>query len=325
MSHKKIFHITLMIIGGLLLAIGGFVAWVDPYQQFGAHPDRYCGNQRAEIGGVAMHHDYNAIVTGSSMAMNHYPEQIDSLFGWKTKNFSMMGATYDDYNIMLPHVLRVGKAKHIILALDFFSFTRERAAISSYLYDTNMWNNYAYLFNFTSLQNAIRVASGSFSKERGLYHFDSGSDEKSLREDYVAHKYGYEGENFDFNLMKTKFDETLNQIVQNSPKDVTWYIYYPPYSLDEFKVYQNMGVLKDVLKFKEYMTSQLLKKTNIKLYDFQCSPWIDNRNEYMDLRHHSHKYNRAIIQAIHDNKFRVTTLSTPDNLLNLLHRINTQQ
>lgn len=303
------------ITAGLLLAIGGFVAWVDPYQQFSAHSDRYCGNQRAELGGVAMHHDYNAIVTGSSMAMNHYPEQIDSLFGWKTKNFSMMGATFDDYNVMLPHLLNIGKAKNIILGLDFFSFARERCAISPYLYDTNIWNNYEYLFNYTALASAIDVASGNFCKEKNLYHFCSPVNYQALKDNYIAHKNGYEGENFDFHLMKNKFDNTLNQIIKNSPSAVTWYIYYPPYSIYEFCVYKNTGVLEDVLKFKSYITSQLLSCNNVRLYDFQCSPWINNKNEYMDLRHHSHKYNRAIIQAIHDNQYRVTPPSSSNNPL----------
>lgn len=318
LNHKHIFYITLGIIAGLLLALGGFVAWMDPYQQFGAHPDRYCGNQREEIAGIAMHHDYNAIVTGSSMAMNHYPQQIDSLFGWKTKNFSMMGATFDDYNVMLPHVLNVGKAKNIILGIDFFSFARQRCAISPYLYDTNIWNNYEYLFNYTALETAINVAKGNFSKEENLYHFNSEVSYQALKKNYTDHKNGYEGENFDFNLMKSKFDNTLNQIVKNSPQNVTWHIYYPPYNVYEFIVYKNTGVLNDILKFKSYITAQLLPLNNVHLYDFQCAPWINNMNEYMDLRHHSHAYNRAIIRAIHDNQYRI---SSPNSSHQHLHNL----
>ena len=98
MHYKRGFIQIIVAIVVLLVAIGAFVAIVDPYQQYRQH-EKYLGNQRLEIAGVARHHDYNAVITGSSMAMNHYPSQVDSLWDWKSKNFSIMGATDDDYSL----------------------------------------------------------------------------------------------------------------------------------------------------------------------------------------------------------------------------------
>lgn len=80
MHYKRGFIQIIVAIVVLLVAIGAFVAIVDPYQQYRQH-EKYLGNQRLEIAGVARHHDYNAVITGSSMAMNHYPSQVDSLWG----------------------------------------------------------------------------------------------------------------------------------------------------------------------------------------------------------------------------------------------------
>lgn len=171
-KFRQLFIQSIGITALLLIAIGGFVAIVDPYQQYHKADNAYCGNQRREIAGVAHHHDYDAFFTESSMSMNHYPEQIDSLWGWKAKNFSIMGATYEDYAVILPYVLSKGKAKNVILNIDPFSFARERVAVDKYLYDDNILNDYEYLYNYTSLKTAIDYLRHPLP-EKNLYHFNS--------------------------------------------------------------------------------------------------------------------------------------------------------
>lgn len=321
LNEKHIFYVTVCAICASLLAIGGFVAWVDPYQQYGAHPDRYCGDQRSEIGGVAKHHDYDAVVTGSSMAMNHYPEQIDSLFGWKTKNFSMAGAYYDDLAILLPHVIKIGKVKNIIMTLDDFEFTKERGATCKYLYDSNMWNDYQYLFNATALQHAINVFLGHSQKEHNLYHFTYDVNREALMKNFTSElrKPQSPNEHYDFKTMKNRFDTSILPIIKNAPQSITWHIYFPPYSICVFIIQDKHGTLQDIISLKQYMIAQLEKYPNVKLYNFQCSPWIDNLDEFMDICHHNHKYNRAIIQSIHKNQYRINSSNfSPIPLINLV-------
>ena len=45
---------------------------------------------------------------------------------------------------------------------------------------------------------------------------------------------------------------------------------------------------------------------NVKLYDFQKEAFICNLDEYMDLRHHSHAYNKRIIECMHKDSCRVS-------------------
>lgn len=300
---KKRLIVTLIAIVVLLGSIGAFVAYVDPYQQYSRH-DTYLGNQRLEIAGIARNHDYDAFITGSSMAMNHYPEQADSLWGWKTKNFSIMGATDDDYAVMLPYIIKQGKAKNVIWGIDFFSFARQRGAVNKYLYDDNLWNDYEYLWNYTSLNNAIKYLSNPLL-EKNLYHFNSpfGRDilQKSYRE---AFPKGYPEENFDYEVMKERFDQSVLPIVQSSNDSVQWKIYFPPYSVAEFIIYDKFGDLDANLRLKRHIISTLSTLDNVELYDFQTEAWIGDLDEYMDLRHHSHGYNKQIIQSIHDGDFR---------------------
>lgn len=288
----------------MLIGIGTFVFVIDPYQQYRAR-SVYIGDQRLEIGGIAKNHDYDAFFTGSSMTMNHYPEVADSLWGWKTKNFSIMGATDDDYTIMLPFILKCGKAKNVIIGIDFFSFARRRGAVSAYLYDSNIFNDYEYLWNYTSLKNSIGYLLNP-RPEKNLYHFNSPVGKEHLIKDYVS-KYllGYEEEDFDLDEMTRRYDESLLEIIKNNSDSIRWYIYFPPYSIAEFVIYDKFGSLDANMKLKSHIIQTLTFVRNVELYDFQCAPWITDLNQYMDLRHHSHDYNKAIFKAIHDGQYKI--------------------
>ncbi len=326
MDYKKYLFNLIGLIVAILVAIALFVYTLDPFQQFRGS-DKFIGNQRLEIGGVARHHDYDAIVTGSSMAMNHYPSHIDSLFGWRSMNFSIMGATFDDYDIMLRHVISAGKVKHIILGLDFFSFARARSSINPYLYNDRYSDLYKYIYNYTTLENCINKIKAPLEKDN-LYHFNSPLKGESLWDDYeeaVNSGKIYKNENFDYELMKKLFDETILNIVEQSDKSIDWKIYFPPYSITEFMLYQDRGSWEYIKKFKSYIINALLKYKNVSLYDFQQPQWIERLDQYMDLRHHSHYYNKRIIENIHSDSLRLTSTNTAafantlDSLI-LVHR-----
>lgn len=315
MAYRKITLQTVIALAATLACIAAFVVVVDPYQHYHANPTYY-GNQRSEIGGVARHHDYDAVITGSSMAMNHYPAQADSLWGWKTKNFSIMGATDDDYATILPYIIAQGKAKHIIMGVDFFSFARSRGAVPEYLYDDNPLNDYKYLWNYTSLTAALNYARSGGVREEDLYHFNSPVSREALLHDFRGHfKSGYGdltdggGEVFDYQQCTERFKNSVLKTVADSP-DIGWLIYFPPYSIAEFIIYDTHGDLDAILRMREYFARSLCALPNVTLYDFQRPEWISDTDQYMDLRHHSHEYNRRIIKCIHDGAY----VANPDSV-----------
>lgn len=224
-----------------------------------------------------------------------------------------MGATDDDYSVILPFIISCGKTKNIILALDYFSFARRRGAVNKYLYDDNIWNDYEYLWNYTSLKFSLQKLRAPLGEEN-LYHFNSPVSREELLRDYQSKMDagGYEGEDFDIEQMTSRFDESLYTVIKNS-SDVTWYVYFPPYSILEFMIYDKLGDLNANLKLKRHITQRLSALPNVHLHDFQCSPWITDMDEYMDLRHHSHEYNKAILRSIHNNEFTANPDSIVEN------------
>lgn len=301
-NYVKIVRITLSVILFIFLTIAFFIYKIDPNQIYHKH-DTFTGNQRYEIAGIAKNHDYNAAILGTSMCMNHYPEQIDSLWGWTTKNFTMMGATHDEYDVLIPFLLSRGKLKNIIFGLDLFSFISELGAIPKELYDDNLWNDISYLLSYEGLKQSINYILNPLP-EKDIYHFNSPAGKEIVIKDFIAVK-DKKPKIYNFERNSESFDKEVFQHISNSPLDIKWFVYFPPVNIGEFSLMYYQNQLEDALKLKSYIIERLVLLPNVEVYDFQREPWITDLNEYMDLHHHSHKYNRLIIESIHKGLFRV--------------------
>ena len=314
MNFKKYFYISFIGIIISLLTIVGMVVFVDPYQQYRAS-DVFIGNQRLENPGVAKHHDYNAVIVGSSMAMNHYPSQVDSLFGWNTINLTITGVLDNDYSKILPYIAHWGKMKHLIMTIDHFSFIRPVIPLDAYLYDNKWLNDLEYWLNYTSLKCTVNKLNSKKELSRDeKYHFTQPCGKELVLNYYNRDNKASYFANYDFDHMEQRFDEMLEMIMP-SLSDVNVYIYFPPYSILKFKFYEQYGHLKRILDFKMYVIDALLHYENVKLYDFQREDFICNLDEYMDIFHHSHAYNKRIIECIHADCFRVTEGNYRQDLL----------
>lgn len=307
MSFKRYFYITLGGIVVLLLFIVGSVIIVDPYQQY-RKSDVFIHNQRLENPGVAKYHDYDAVIVGSSMAMNHYPSQIDSVYGWNTINFTTMGGLDSDYCLLFPHIVKQGKVKHMIWGMDFFSFTLPMSfSAESYLYDDKWWNDFPYWLNYTSFIKLFKklINLDVYVSRDWIYHFESPSGREYLLKYYERDNNEKYFAKDDFSQMKQRFDVMLKTVMPLLC-NIDVYVYFTPYSILEFNMFCQYGHWEQVLNFKQYMIEELLKYPNVKLYDFQKEEFICNLDEYMDLRHHSHAYNKRIIECMYKDSCRVS-------------------
>ncbi|WP_368110001.1 hypothetical protein, partial [Bacteroides salyersiae] len=270
---KRLFFITISTIVLILTILGIAVYHIDPYQQF-RKSDLYINNARLEIPGISKHHSYNAILVGSSMAMNHEPRQVDSLFSknddiWITRNFTLIGGMSDDYNILLDRVFKDGKVKHIIFDFDYFSFAKQQNVITDYLYSDNFFDKFKYIFNYTTLENCITKIKKPVTID-SLYHFYSKNGRQELFDSYDKTKdevFSDNGYHFDYHIMKVHFDDHLFRYIQMRD-DIDWYIYFPPYSIFEFVRYRDGGHIPPIFRFKKYVIEKLLEQPNVKIYDF---------------------------------------------------------
>lgn len=304
MNYKRYSYIALLSILLSLLFIIGFVIIVDPYQQYKKN-DKYVYNTRLESPGIAKHHDYDAVIMGSSMAMNHYPSQVDSLFGWNTINLTITGALDYDYSVLMPFVTQIGKMKHLIMSIDHFSFIRPIVPLDLYLYDNSVWNDYEYWLNYTSVKNAINIIKNEplISRDE-LFHFNQPVGREYVLKSFQKDNHFSYFTNYDFNHIEQRLDEMLLKIMPDL-SDVDIFVYFPPYSILKFKLYEQHGFWNRITDFKQYAIEKMLKYPNVKLYDFQKEEFICNLDEYMDIFHHSHDYNKRIIECMYKDSCRV--------------------
>lgn len=304
-KFKRLFYVTMGCIAAILLLIVGVVVAVDPYQQY-RKSDVFILNQRLENPGVAKHHDYDAVIVGSSMSMNHYPSQVDSLFRWNTINLTTKGGLDADYYLLFPHLIRQGKVKHMVWGIDFFSYALPVTfSAEPYLYDNKWWNDFPYWFNYTSFENSYKkIRTNELVSRDEISHFDSHLGRQYLLKYYERDNNELYFKKYDFTAMKSRFDKMMDSLIPIM-EDVELYIYFTPYSILEFKMFEQYGHWEQVLDFKRYMIGRLLEYPNVKLYDFQKEEFICNLDEYMDLRHHSHAYNKRVIEYMHKDSCRV--------------------
>ena len=158
---------TALAIAALVCATN---AWVDPFQHYrkpARFPPRYYNAwQRYENPGIAMHYEYDRVVTGSSLMENILPADVDRAMGGHTINLSESAQTAYDAGELLRVALAARHPKQVIMNLDYnaFSGAPDRSGFAepfpAYLYDDALWNDVPYLLGVESTRKSIETLLG---------------------------------------------------------------------------------------------------------------------------------------------------------------------
>lgn len=148
----------------MLFFMALLVAVVDPYFHYHKpfpfisyrlYEERYTND------GISRHFDFDAIITGTSMAQNFKPSEMDALFGTNSVKETFSGAGYQELADNLDRALsRNPDLKHVLWALDYNGLLRDYdwaqyGEYPTYLYDDNPLNDVSYLFNKSILYHGV--------------------------------------------------------------------------------------------------------------------------------------------------------------------------
>ncbi|GAB4266690.1 hypothetical protein Tfer_3133 [Thermincola ferriacetica] len=319
----SIISLTLSLI--LIFMTVNFI--VDPLQYYRKafyQPD-FSDQQRYQNPGLAKNYQYDTIILGTSMSENFLPSYIDAKLGVKTLKLSIMGSSAKEQFMIGNLAVNTGKVKNIIWAVDYFSLRGEPnrvrdeyGAFPYYLYDKNLFNDVNYLLNIDTTRQVFRllaVALGVMERKNPDLNIlnnwgfrESFGKEKVLKEWERLKKGGpvtiteYEIDN-----IKKNVDQNIIPLVKSNP-EITFYLYYPPYSILQHRFYyeKNPQLFENELFIKKYIFKQIGGLPNVKIYDFQHEKKITfNLDNYKDLAHHSPAINEWIIDNIVKDKYRV--------------------
>ncbi len=312
---KRWFIKSIVLLIAMLSAIAILMIIVDPYfhyhkplsfLSYRLYEERYIND------GISRHFDYDAIITGTSMAQNFKTSEMDELFGTQSVKEPLSGAGYQELCENLDRALhRNSELKTVVLAIDYNGLLRsydwsKYEEYPNYLYDDTILNDAPYLFNKSilyhgTLNNLAMSIQGepsttmdeyaSWQYETGLEHILYSYDRQSLKlaEDT---EFGVE----DQELVTQTIEKNMVQLFNQYP-DTTFYLFYTPHSICYFDALNIQGILFKQIEAERTATELLLQCPNVKLFSFFDHPEIVcDLNYYNDDGHYSAEVNSMILQ-----------------------------
>ena len=310
-----------------MILLGGFTVVIDPYFHYHAPLESLeypLYNQRYQNDGIARHFEYNAIITGTSMTENMKASEWDDLFGVQTVKLPYAGSSYKEIGDSIVRALRNNPdIRMVVRSIDGYLMSEHKddlrtdAVYPNYLYDENPFNDVSYVLNKTVLLDATAYVLSYTAEGLETPNFD---------------EYSFWGDKFTYGAEKTFGDiywdgmarepqlpdpqmlqrarENIQQNVidiANANPEVTFYCYYPPYSMVWWGEKCRWGSLDNLLTVYELAAEMMLECENIRLYSFwDDHEVIENLDNYKDVEHHTPEINSKILQDMHDGRFLLT-------------------
>lgn len=332
-QSKKWFKKCIISLFGTIFLVFAVVYVFDPYFHF-HKPLSFVSyrlyDERYTNDGISRHFDYDAIVTGTSMAQNFKPTELDSLFGTKSVKETFSGAGYKELSENLERALqRNPNLKTVIWTMDYNGFIRDKSwtqyeGYPTYLYDDNPWNDVSYVYNKSVLYHGVLVNMvmtmlgvpsttmneySSWDKETGLEHIMALYDRWEVRAEMIDGLTEEERE-----MVTTNIKENFVDLANKYP-DTTFYIFYTPYSICYWDFLNQEGMMKMQFEAEQIATELLLECPNIKLFNFYDQyDVITNTDNYRDKEHYSAEINSKILEWMASG----VGLITKDNYLERL-------
>lgn len=324
-SIKKWFQKCIFILILTLLFIVALVWMVDPYFHFHKpfsfikyrlYEERYIND------GIGRNFDYDAIITGTSMAQNYKVSELNKLFDVNAVKMTFSGAGYKELSDNIDRALsRNSGVKKVFYSLDYNGLIREKDWTDydnypTYLYDDNPFNDVSYIFNkdilfHGVLTNIVMTLSGSesttmdeyssFVRPTGLEHMMQVYNRSDIAEDIPSYLYEY-----DYNLLVENINENIVNLANKYP-EVEFYIFYPPYSICYWdNLFLDSGSLRQ-FQAEEKVAEMLLECSNIKLYNFNNQyDVITDLDNYSDCEHFTSAINSKVLCWISEDTGRIT-------------------
>ena len=279
-------------------------------------------DERYTNDGISRHFDYNAIVTGTSMAQNFKTSEMDSIFGTQSVKETFSGAGYQELSQNLERALkRNADLKTVIWTIDYNGLIRDKdwtqyEGYPTYLYDDDPWNDTEYVYNksifyhgvLTNIvKTVLRQPSTSmdeysaWNKETGLQHIMQSYDRW---EEKAPMEQGLSAEEREMVIENIK--ENIVDLVNQYP-DTTFYLFYTPYSICFWDFQNQEGLMLRQFEAEQIATELLLECPNVRLYNFfDKYDIICNLNNYRDKEHYSAEINSRILSWIKTDEGIVT-------------------
>jgi hypothetical protein len=307
---------------------------VDPLQLF--RPARvfaamYSQDNRMQNAGLIQSQEFDTVFMGTSLAIHFRQSDIDRSLGVRSVKLAMTGSNSHEQSFVLATALE-RRPRRVIWQMDDWIFRdapeidqdiylpadlyrRNAKGIAGYLFSgamarESLWlltrsippleavvarltSDVLFKFQISDVDdiNALRPdfdVSKAYNANKALAAFARITD--PVRSRFLAEGYVYEA-------MVRAFERDAIDLIAQNP-DVTFDIYFPPYSILQFVAMRDASpaTLKTAYDFSAYAGPRLTQFPNVRLHDFRGIKEITHDlNNYGDVIHHSPDIDQKVL------------------------------
>jgi hypothetical protein len=328
----------------ILLMAAALNLVVDPLQLFRPSrlfPAMYSADTRMQDAGLIQSQDFDTAFMGTSLAIHFRQRDIDRILGGRSLKLSMTGSNSREQSFVLDAAM-ARRPKRVVWQLDDWIFRdtpeidsdiflpsglyrRSAAGLAGYLFSGQIARESLWILarSLPQLEPAVaRLTSdmvfkfaladvddinslppdhdvaGSYNARKAVAAFRHITD--PVRSRYLADGYAYKA-------MVRAFERDTIGLISQHP-DVTFDIYFPPYSILQFAAMRDAApsALKTVYDFTAYAFPRLLALPNVRLYDFRAVTEVTHDLEnYGDVIHHSPAIDLKVLSWLAQRKYLV--------------------
>lgn len=329
---------------------------VDPLQLL--RPSRlvaafYSDDTRVQNAGLIRSQSFDTAFIGSSLAIHFRQSDIDRALGVHSLKLAMTGSNSRQQGFVLEHAIGRG-ARRVIWEMDDWIFVDApdidadpylsadlyrgtTKGIASYLFSAAMAKEslFAVVRSIPPLRQPLTAAAPFLPVKFALSDVD---DIYALPRDFdLARAYNarrsfaafahitdpvrsrFLGEGYGYDAMVRHFERDAVGLIARHP-DVTFDIYFPPYSILQFVAMREASpaTLKIVYDLTALITQRLTQLPNVRLHDFRAIREVTHDlGNYGDVIHHSPAVDAKVLAWLASGQYRVdpkTALTSLDAL-----------
>lgn len=315
---------------------------VDPLQLF--RPSRsafYSDDTRTQNAGLIRSRSFDTVFMGTSLAIHFRQSDIDRALGVRSLKLAMTGSNSRQQGFVLEQAIGRG-ARRVIWAMDDFIFVDAAdiesdpylsvdlyrgtpKGIATYLFSAAMTKEslFALLRSVPPLRGPLTRAAPFLPVKFALSDVD---DIYALPRDFdVARAYNatktlaafayitdpvrsrFLGEGYGYEAMARHFERDAIGLITRHP-DVTFDIYFPPYSILQFVAMRDASpdTLKVVTDLTALIAQRLTQLPNVRLHDFRAIKQVTHDlDNYGDVIHHSPVVDAMVLKWLASEEYRV--------------------
>ena len=326
MNSKKWVVSLVSITLAVVILFGTLQYILDPFLHYGGERGPLTFRRDSDLygnPGIAMNYDYNAVLLGTSLAVNTDINELNEIFQCNTIKVTYSGGNSYNHNRILQVCYDYGHSVDKVfweldetaLAADAYTPTWP---LPEYLYDDNQINDVSYLLNLDifyfytlfDIKQTLSNQSDSLMVE-GPYKYDESiyCRENALSSvPYPKQQCENKGNTFYEHNLNNNLEYNILPMIKEHP-ETEFHFFMPPYSIFFWYLFKKDGTLDAAIYDARTALGKILEYNNAKVHFFQDhEEIITNLDLYMDYTH----YKPEIISWMFDEMNKGNDLLTKD-------------